>query len=247
MSNSIICIYVNFTQIRLHTCKVLIDVYLHWQVTCDLDTVPSFTKSTTAQQRNVGNIRTKFHPYPSVTVQVQVHINLCPHGTEPLLSRNKFHRDKYGCYQSLNVTACFCCLSGLATFSTDAVCYCLLQTETQILVLFLLCNLPSLRLPSLPFPSPSKISKFHLVAGFLSNLNNNFLAPICLFLCRQSSRHHFSASSLVVYSLLSSPSPIFLLFKSVIRRQEMNSAVKPDAGWSGKGLRLSSLGCTNRL
>ena len=27
----------------------------------------------------------------------------------------------------------------------------------------------------------------------------------------------------------------------------MNSGVKPDAGWSGKGLRLSSPGCTNRL
>ena len=242
MPNSIMCIYVTVTHITLQTCKVLIDVYLHWQVTCDLHRT-EFHGTHYITACNVGNIRTKFHPHPSVTAQVQVD-NLRPLGTEPLLGRNRYHRDKYGWYQSLNVIAgcCCCCCCCLATFSTDAVCYSLLQTETQILVPFLLCNLPSLL-----FPSPSKISKFHLVAGFPSNLNNNFLAPICLFLCRQSSRHHFSASSLVVYSLLSSPSPIFLLFKSVIRRQEMNSGVKPDAGWSGKGLRLSSPGCTNRL
>jgi hypothetical protein len=111
-------------------------------------------------------------------------------------------RDKYGWYQSVNEIACCCrccCFSGLAPFSADAVCYSLLETEIQILVVFLTLLAP--------FPSLSKISKFHLVAGFLSNLNNNFLAPLCLFLCRQSSRHHFSASSLVVYSLLSSPFP----------------------------------------
>ena len=60
-------------------------------------------------------------------MQVQVDIILRPHGTEPLLVRNKYHRDKYGWYQSLNVIACCCCcLSRLATLSTDAVCRVLL-------------------------------------------------------------------------------------------------------------------------
>jgi hypothetical protein len=139
------CLFTFQSNVRRTLYRVARDAPQHSSVLL-ATSIPNCTRRTTAQQCTVGNIHTKLHPHPSATAQMQVDINVRPHGTEPLLGRNKYHRDKYVWYQSVNVIACCCCRCGccccLATFSTDAVCYSLLQTETQILVLFLLCGLP---------------------------------------------------------------------------------------------------------
>jgi len=58
-------------------------------------TVPTFKRRSTSQKCNVVNIHTKFHPHPSVTMQVEDDITLRAHGTELLRGRYKYHRDKY--------------------------------------------------------------------------------------------------------------------------------------------------------